>query len=134
MLNDFKKFLLRGNVVDLAVAVAVGAAFGLVITALVKDVFTPLIAAVVGKPDFSTLSITINHSKILYGDFINALIAFVSIATVIFFFVVQPINKLQTLATKNKAVEDPSTKDCPYCLSSVPVKAKRCMYCTSNLK
>jgi large conductance mechanosensitive channel len=134
MLKDFKSFILRGNPVDLAVAVVIGAAFGAVVTALVKDVFTPLIAAIVGKPDFSDLSITIHHSKILYGDFINALVAFIIVAAVIFFFVVQPINKLVQRTQRGKGDKDDDTRSCPQCLSVIPKAAKRCMYCTSVLK
>jgi large conductance mechanosensitive channel len=133
MLKDFKSFILRGNPVDLAVAVVIGAAFGAVVTALVKDIFTPLIAAIVGKPDFSGLSFTIHHSKILYGDFLNAFVSFVIIAVVVFFFVIQPINKLVLRAQRGKAA-DADTKACPQCLSVIPKNAKRCMYCTSDLK
>jgi large conductance mechanosensitive channel len=133
MLKDFKKFILRGNMVDLAVAVVIGAAFGAVVTALVKDLVTPLIAAIGGQPDFSNLYFTINGSKFLYGDFINALIAFLIIATVIFFFVVQPINKLIAVSNRNKEPDEPGTKKCTECLSDVPVKARRCAFCTSEL-
>lgn len=133
MLKDFKKFILRGNVVDLAVAVVIGAAFGAVITSLVKDMLTPLIAAIFGKPDFSNMTFTINHSVFYYGSFVNALIAFLSIAVVVFFFVVQPINKLQTFSARRKN-EEPSEKTCPECLSVIPKDASRCMYCTSVLK
>ena len=133
MFKDFKKFILRGNVVDLAVAVVIGAAFGVVVTSLVKDMLTPLITALVGKPDFSNLTFVINKSVFYYGDFLNALIAFVSIAVVVFFFVVKPINKLQTLSSRRKA-EEPAEKECPECLSLIPKNAKRCMYCTSVLK
>jgi large conductance mechanosensitive channel len=109
MLNDFKKFLLRGNVVDLAVAVVIGAAFTAVVTALVKDIITPLIAAIGGKPDFSNLFFTLHGSKFMYGDFLNALISFIIMAAVVFFFVVQPINQLVKLATRNqkKAADAP---------------------------
>ncbi len=134
MLKDFKKFVLRGNVVDLAVAVVIGAAFGAVVTSLVKDIFTPLISAITGKPDFSNLTFTINGSVFAYGDFLNALIAFLSIAVVVFFFVVQPINKLQTYANRNKVDKEPGEKQCPECLSNIPSKARRCMYCTSKLE
>lgn len=134
MLKEFKSFILRGNVVDLAVAVVIGAAFGAVITALVKDLITPLIAAIGGQPDFSGLSFTINGSKFLYGDFLNALIAFVILATVIFFLVITPINKLTERARRNKATEDPTTKKCPHCLSEIPAKATKCAFCTSSVK
>lgn len=133
MLKDFKSFILRGNTVDLAVAVVIGAAFGTIVTALVKDVLTPLIAAIAGKPNFSNLSFTINHSHILYGDFINAVISFLIVATVIFFFVVQPINKLIAYANRNKTIEA-KTKECPECLSEIPKDAKRCAFCTVSLK
>jgi large conductance mechanosensitive channel len=133
MLKDFKKFVLRGNAVDLAVAVVIGAAFGAVVTSLVKDLLTPLIAAIAGKPDFSKLTFTIRNSQFLYGDFLNALISFLSIAVVVFLFVVQPINKLMTLGNRNKVEAEPTTKECPQCLSNVPRKAKRCMYCTSKI-
>jgi large conductance mechanosensitive channel len=133
MLSDFKKFILRGNTIDLAVAVVVGAAFGAVVTALVKDIFTPLIATIVGKPNFSNLTFTINHSEFLYGDFINAVVAFIVIAAVIFFFVVQPVNKMVTLSNRRKVTPEPSTKKCPECLSEVPVAATRCAFCTTKL-
>jgi large conductance mechanosensitive channel len=102
MINDFKKFLLRGNVVDLAVAVVIGAAFTAVVTALVKDLITPLIAAIGGKPNFSNLYFTLRGSKFMYGDFLNALISFMIMAAVIFFFVVQPVNQLIKLANRNQ--------------------------------
>jgi len=132
VLKDFKTFVMRGNVVDLAVAVIVGAAFGTVITALVKDIITPIIAAIAGKPDFSGLVFTINGSKFLYGDFINAVVSFLLIASAVFFFVVQPLNKLQALSNRKKAPEDPSERQCPECLSSIPKAASRCMYCTAK--
>lgn len=132
MLKDFKAFLLRGNVVDLAVAVVIGAAFGAVVTALVKDIFTPLIAAIIGKPDFSSLTFTINHSHFLYGDFINALIAFISIAAVVFFFVVQPINALMR-RRKTQPDVDSETRACPECLSDIPTQARRCAFCTAQV-
>lgn len=133
MLRDFKKFILRGNVVDLAVAVVIGAAFGTIVTALVKDLVTPLIAAIVGKQDFSHLYFTLNHSKFLYGDFLNAVIAFVLIASTVFFFVVQPLNKLIVLSNRNKDSEESTEKKCPECLSTVPRAAKRCAFCTSKI-
>jgi large conductance mechanosensitive channel len=133
MLQDFKKFILRGNTVDLAVAVVIGAAFGSIVTALVKDLITPLIGAIGGKPDFSGLDFTLHGSKFMYGDFINAVISFLIIAAVIFFFVVQPINKLMTISTRNKTTPEPSTKKCPECLSEVPNAAVRCAFCTSKI-
>jgi large conductance mechanosensitive channel len=134
MLKDFKKFILRGNVVDLAVAVVIGAAFSGIVTALVKDLVTPLIAAVGGQHDFSALYFTLNDSKFMYGDFLNALISFLLIATVVFFLVVQPLNKLVALSNRNQKSDDPTTKKCPECLSEVPIAAKRCAFCTSKIK
>ena len=134
MLNDFKKFILRGNVVDLAVAVVIGAAFGAVVTSMVKDLLTPLIAAIAGNLDFSSLSITVNGSKLMYGNFINAAISFLIIAGVVFFLVIQPINKLMELAKRNRPTEESKTRECPECLSEIPKKAKRCMYCTATVK
>jgi large conductance mechanosensitive channel len=133
MFKDFKKFVLRGNTVDLAVAVVIGAAFGAIVTALVKDMITPLISAIGGQPDFSHLTFTLNGSKFLYGEFLNAVIAFLLIATVIFFFVVQPINKMTTVANRRKTTTEPSTKKCPECLSEVPKKATRCAFCQIKL-
>lgn len=133
MLKEFKKFILRGNVVDLAVGVVIGVAFGAVVTAFVKDLVTPLIAAIGGQPDFSGLSVTLNGSKVMYGDFLNAVISFLIIAAVIFFLVIQPINKLQARAARNKTPEDPTEKKCPECLSEIPKAAKKCMYCTSKI-
>jgi large conductance mechanosensitive channel len=130
MAKDFKAFLLRGNVVDLAVGIVIGAAFGAVVTALVKDLLTPIVAAIIGKPDFSALSFTINHSKFAYGEFINALIAFVSIAIAVFFFVVQPVNAL--MARRKTGVDTESeTRPCSECLSEIPRQARRCAFCTS---
>jgi large conductance mechanosensitive channel len=133
MLKDFKQFILRGNVIDLAVAVVIGAAFGAVVTALVKDFVPPLIAAIGGQPDFSALTFTLNGSKFMYGDFLNAVISFLLIATVIFFFVVQPINQMLKRAARNKTPEDPTEKKCPECLSEIPIKATRCAFCTSKV-
>jgi large conductance mechanosensitive channel len=130
MLRDFKQFLLRGNVVDLAVGIVIGAAFGAVVTALVADLLTPLIAAIAGKHDFSALTFTINGSRFLYGDFINALIAFISIAAAVFFFVVRPVNALMA-RRKTEPPVDETTRQCPECLSEIPVAARRCAFCTS---
>ncbi len=130
MLRDFKTFLLRGNVVDLAVAVVVGAAFGALVTALVADLITPIIAAIIGKPDFSALSFTIHKSVFRYGAFINALIAFVSIAAAVFFFVVQPVNALMRRRKTETDVES-ETRSCSECLSDIPREAKRCAFCAS---
>lgn len=134
MLKDFKQFILRGNVVDLAVAVVIGAAFGSIVSALVADLVTPLIAAIGGQPDFSGLYFTVNDSKFMYGHFLNAIISFLLIASVVFFFVVQPINRLSALAKRrNQAPADPTTKKCPECLSEIPVDATRCAFCTTRL-
>jgi large conductance mechanosensitive channel len=132
MLKDFKQFLLRGNVVDLAVAVVIGAAFGAVVTALVADLLTPLIAAIIGKHDFSGLTFTINSSRFLYGSFLNALIAFVSIAAAVFFFVVRPINALMARRRTSEPIDE-TVRDCPECLSQIPVGARRCAFCTTVL-
>jgi large conductance mechanosensitive channel len=134
MFQDFKKFILRGNTVDLAVAVVVGTAFGAIVTALVKDMITPLIAAIGGKQDFSKLVFSLNGSKFLYGDFLNAVISFLLIASVVFFFIVQPVNKLIARANRNKTTPEPSTKKCPECLSEVPKAATRCAFCQITLK
>lgn len=131
-LNDFKAFILRGNVVDLAVGIVIGVAFGTVVAALVKDLITPIIAAFGGKPDFSSLSFTINNSIFLYGDFINAVIAFVILAAVVFFFVVQPVNAIMAART-SEPPPDPMLKTCQYCLNTIPAKATRCGFCTSEL-
>jgi large conductance mechanosensitive channel len=131
-MGGFKKFLLRGNLVDLAVAFVVGAAFAALVTALVKDFITPLLAAIGGKPDFSKLTFTIHHSKFFWGDFVNALIAFVILAAVLYFFVVVPFGKL--LDRYKPAPDEPTpTRDCPHCLSSVPQAASVCAYCTRDL-
>jgi large conductance mechanosensitive channel len=134
MLKDFKKFVMRGNVVDLAVAVVIGAAFGAVVTSLVSNLLTPLIAAIAGNVDFSSLSWTVNGSQLMYGSFLNAIISFVIIAGVIFFLVIQPLNKLMTYANRNKAAAESDTRECPECLSQIPKKAKRCMHCTATVK
>jgi large conductance mechanosensitive channel len=133
ILNDFKQFLLRGNVVDLAVAVVIGAAFGAVITALVEDLLTPLIAAIGGQQDFSALDFTINDSTFRYGDFINKVITFVTIAAAVFFFVVVPINALIARSRKEPPA-DPTTRKCPECLSEIPIDARRCAFCTSEVR
>jgi len=129
-MKGFKTFVLRGNVVDLAIAVVIAVAFGVVIAAFVKDLVTPLIAALGGKPDFSSLYFTINHSRFLYGDFINAVIAFVIIAAVIYFFVVMPYQAMVERSRKEPPA-DPTTKKCPECLSEIPKDARRCAFCAS---
>jgi large conductance mechanosensitive channel len=128
MLKGFRDFVFRGNVIDLAVAVVIGAAFGAVVTAFVKDLLTPLIAAIAGKPDFSNLKFTLNGSEFLYGDFINALVAFLLIAAAVYFFVVAPMNSLILRLNGPKAA---TKKPCPECLSEIPVGATRCAFCTS---
>jgi large conductance mechanosensitive channel len=133
MLKGFQQFLLRGNVVDLAVAVVIGGAFGAVITALVKDLITPLIAAIFGTPDFSALAFTLNGSRFLIGDFINAVLAFVMVAAAIYFFVVVPMNAVVARMHRGEAPPDPTTRRCPECLSDVPIAARRCAFCTSAL-
>ncbi|HEY9289210.1 MAG TPA: large conductance mechanosensitive channel protein MscL [Candidatus Dormibacteraeota bacterium] len=130
--KDFKAFLLRGNMLDLAVAVVIGAAFGAVIAALVKDLLTPLIAAIIGKPDFSALTFTINHSVFRYGDFFNAVISFILVAAAVFYFVVVPVNRL-VARSRREPPPDPTTQKCPQCLSEVPLGARRCAFCTSEL-
>ena len=133
MLKGFKQFLLRGNVIDLAVAVVIGGAFGAVVTALVKDLITPLIAAIVGKPDFSAIAFTVNGSRFLVGDFINAVVSFLLIAAAIYFFVVVPVNALMARMRRGEAPPDPTTKKCAECLSEVPIAARRCAHCTQPL-
>jgi large conductance mechanosensitive channel len=133
MLKGFKEFILRGNVVDLAVGVVMGAAFGTVVTALVKDVLTPLIGAIAKVPDFSNLSFTINGSQFMYGDFLNALIAFLLVAASIYFFVIAPMNTLLKKMKKEKPA-DPTNKMCPECLSEINIKATRCAFCTTKIE
>jgi large conductance mechanosensitive channel len=129
-MRGFRAFLLRGNVVDLAIAVVIGVAFGLVVTAFVKDLVTPLIAALFGKPDFGALTFTINNSKFLYGDFINAVVSFIIVAAVIYFFVVTPYTALLARSRKEPPA-DPTTKKCTECESEIPIGARRCAFCTS---
>lgn len=129
-MKGFKQFILRGNVVDLAVGVVIGASFGTVVTALVSNVLTPLIGALVKAPDFSNLMFTINGSKFMYGNFLNALLSFIIVAAAVYFFVVVPINAL-IAKSKKEAPLDPTTKKCPECLSEIPIEAKRCAHCTS---
>jgi large conductance mechanosensitive channel len=131
MFQGLKKFLFRGNVVDLAVAVVIGAAFGAVITSLVTNILTPLIAAIAGKPDFSGLSVTVNGSRIMYGTFLNALISFLTIAAAIYFLIVAPLNAYVERRRRGEAPADPTTKKCPECLSEIPIAAHRCAFCTS---
>jgi large conductance mechanosensitive channel len=132
LMDEFKAFLLRGNVVDLAVAVVIGAAFGAVVSALVADLITPLVAAIFGKPNFAQIAFTVNHSTFKIGDFINVTISFIILAAVIFFLVVKPINFLMA-HRKQAAPADPTTRDCPYCLSEIPLAATRCAFCTQEV-
>ncbi|MGA7398235.1 MAG: large conductance mechanosensitive channel protein MscL [Solirubrobacterales bacterium] len=131
VLLGFKEFIARGNVVELAVAVVIGAAFTALVSSMVEDLMTPIIAALIGEPDFSALSFTINNSEFTYGNFINALIAFMSVAVAVYFFVVAPMNAYREHVQDD---EDATHRDCPACLSEVSVKATRCAYCTSELK
>lgn len=133
-MKGFKQFLLRGNVLDLAVAVVMGAAFGAVVTALVKDILTPIIAAVVGKPDFSSINFTVNNSKFLIGDFVNAIVSFVLIGAAVYFFVVLPFNTLLARIKRGESPPDPTTKKCPECVSEIDIGARRCPFCTSDLR
>jgi large conductance mechanosensitive channel len=129
-MSGFRAFLLRGNLVDLAVAVVIGAAFGALVTALVADLITPLIAAIGGKQDFSGLYFTVNHSKFLYGSFINAVLSFLIIAAVVYFLIVKPIGHLMDRMDRGKLAKE---RDCPECLSMIPIKASRCAFCTANV-
>ncbi|MDQ1417535.1 MAG: large conductance mechanosensitive channel [Acidimicrobiaceae bacterium] len=132
LLGEFKDFLLRGNVVELAIAVIIGTAFGLVVNALVKDLLTPIVAAIFGKPNFSNLKFTLNHSEFLFGDFINQVITFLSVATAVFFVVVKPVTMLEQ--RRRHAPEPDSTdRPCPECLSQIPKAARRCSRCTSEV-
>jgi large conductance mechanosensitive channel len=130
MLSGFKQFILRGNVVDMAVGVVIGAAFATVVSALTKDLLTPLIAAIAGKPDFSAITFTIHNSKFMLGDFINAVIAFLLVAAAVYYFVVTPVNLLVARMHRSAAPADPTTKKCPECLSEIPIDARRCSHCT----
>lgn len=132
MLKEFKAFVLKGNVVDLAVAVVIGAAFGKVVDSLVKNLLTPLIA-IPGKTDFSELDFTIRKSHFLYGAFLNELIAFVMIAIAVFFFVVRPMNAMIARRNRGEGDGNPTTRDCPECLSAIPVAATRCAFCTAKV-
>ncbi len=130
MIREFRAFLLRGNVVDLAVGIVIGVAFGAVVTSLVKDLITPVIAAIIGKHDFSALTFSVNGSRFLYGDFINALVGFVSVAAAVFFFVVKPTNALMARRKTQPDVESETTP-CTECLSEIPRQARRCAFCGS---
>lgn len=127
MIKGFRDFIMRGNVVDLAVAVVIGAAFNSVVSSLVEDLLTPVVAAIFGEPDFSALTFTINDSVFRYGEFLNAVIAFLSVAAAVYFFVVAPMNRL-------KRPEEATTRDCPECTSTIPDKARRCPQCTAQIE
>jgi|SRR5687768_4066397 large conductance mechanosensitive channel len=133
MLRGFKDFVLRGNVLDLAIAVVIGGAFGALIAALVKDILMPIIGAVAGQPDFSAYAVTVNGSRLLIGDFLNAVIAFLLIAAAVYVFVVVPVNAIVARRRRGEAPTDPTTKKCGECLSEVPIAARRCAFCTSPL-
>ena len=133
MLTEFKQFILRGNVIDLAVAVVIGAAFGAIVTSLVTNIITPIIAAIFGQPDFSSLSFTLNGSEILYGAFLNSVIGFLIIAVAIFFLVVKPMNAMMT-RMRAEPTPDPLTGMCPLCLSEVQLSVRRCPFCTQEIE
>jgi large conductance mechanosensitive channel len=133
VLKDFRQFILRGNLVDLAVAVVIGAAFGAVVTAIVADLVTPLIAAIGGEPDFGALTFTVNGSKFRYGHLLNALLSFLIVAAVLFFLVIKPVNALLERSRTEPPVDPPSTRDCPECLSEIPTRARRCAFCTAEV-
>jgi large conductance mechanosensitive channel len=133
MLKGFQQFIMRGNVLDLAVAVVIGAAFGALVASLVKDLVTPLIAAIIGEPDFSAIAFSVNGSSFLIGNFINALLSFVLVAAAIYFFVVGPVNAAVARRHRREGPSDPTAKKCPECLSEVPIAARRCAFCTSSL-
>ncbi|HEY1948064.1 MAG TPA: large conductance mechanosensitive channel protein MscL [Bryobacteraceae bacterium] len=130
-MKGFRTFILRGNVVDLAVGVVIGGAFGTVVTALVKDLMTPFIAAVVGKPDFSNIGFKIGSTPFPIGDFINAVVAFLLISAAVYFFIVLPVNTLIARAKRGEVAPDPTTKKCTECLSEIPIAARKCAFCTS---
>ncbi len=131
MFKGFRQFMMRGNVIDLAVAVVIGAAFGEVVKAFVANILTPLISAIVGKPDFSAFIATIHGGEIKYGLFLNALISFLLIAAAVYFFMVAPMNTWKARAARNAIPADPTSKKCPECLSEIPIAARRCAFCTS---
>jgi large conductance mechanosensitive channel len=132
ILREFRTFLVRGSLVDLAVGIVIGVAFGALVNALVTDFITPVIAAIFGKHDFSSLSFTIHKSRFLYGDFINALLTFLSVAAAVFFFVVKPVNHLMA-RWKTEPPVDADTRACPECLSDIPKAARRCAFCTTEV-
>src|SRR3954469_5680841 len=129
MLKGFREFVLRGNVVELAVAVVMGAAFGAVVASFVGDVLTPLIAAIAGKPDFSAFVWNVNGAQVAYGKFLNALIAFLMVAVAVYFFVIAPMNAIEARRRRGEKPADPTTKQCKECLSDIPIAARRCAHC-----
>lgn len=131
--NEFKEFIMRGNMVDLAIAVVIGAAFSGVVGALVSDIIMPIIGIIGGKPNFDAYYWVINGSQIKVGSFLTQLVLFVIIAAVIFFFIIKPLNALLALRKKPEAETEAATRECPYCLSEIPVKATRCAYCTAEV-
>jgi len=131
MLKGFRQFIMRGNVMDLAVAVVIGAAFGAVVTSFVTSILTPLIAAIVGKPDFSAFTFTVNGSVISYGTFLNALISFLLVAAAVYFFMVAPMNAWKARAARSAVPADPTTRKCQECASEIPIAARKCPFCTS---
>lgn len=133
MFKEYKEFILRGNVVDLAVAVVIGAAFGAVVTSFVRDLLTPMIAAIGGQPDFSAIAFTVNGSRFRIGEFINALLSFLIVATAVFFLVILPVNRLRELRLRGQGTPDPTTRQCPQCLSEIPVAAIRCAHCAQEV-
>ena len=133
MLKGFRQFIMRGNVMDLAVAVVIGAAFGAVVTSFVTNILNPLVAAIAGKPDFSAFNLTVHGGVIAYGLFLNALISFLLIAAAVYFFMVAPMNAWKARQARGAAPPDPTTKKCPECLSEIPIAARRCAFCTSQV-
>jgi large conductance mechanosensitive channel len=129
-MKGFKEFLFRGNVIDLAVGIVIGAAFGTMVSAFVKDLLTPLIAAIVGKPDFSALTFTLNNSKFLYGDFLNSIVAFLLVGAAVYYFVVLPVTAY-TARMRTEPPSDPAVRKCPECMSEIPIQARRCAHCAS---
>lgn len=130
-MKGFQKFIMRGNLIDLAVAVVIGTAFTAMVTAIVSDIITPLIAAIGGKPNFGNLTFTINHSEFKYGLLINAVVSFLIVAAVVYFLIVAPVAKLTARLSRHREATE---RDCPECLSSIPVRASRCMYCTAQVE
>lgn len=131
MFKGFRQFIMRGNVMDLAVAVVIGAAFGAVVTSFVTNILNPLIAAIVGKPDFSAFNATVNGGVVSYGLFLNALISFLLVSAAVYFFMIAPMNAWKARQARGAAPPDPTTKKCPECISEIPIAAKRCAFCTS---